>query len=271
MPEAELKTKLHELGFISKPNLPGDPDFAHFDAKLALCVFSRASLEEMQLDERIKFNRGFHERFAGLRLKKWHCRIIYKEDTIEKTVDHINAIMVRREFAKIKTPSGPEPTHKKLIQLLKQTDEALVIEEKKRRPNSSVIWGLKERRKNIERWLHSILKPAVLKRDNYMCRECGSSVENLQLARLVGGDNAIPEMISRRRTVWHYPDAEKRWADENFFILCKDCHRQLDSLWSRLLRRSLGETSVEQTIELLKSGQLRRCYTRKLGKGNTNS
>lgn len=256
MSEKELKEKLNELGFVSQPDLSGNPDFANFGAKLALCFSSRENYQGLELDERIKFNLGFRQRFADLRLKHWECRMIYKEDSLQETVDRLNAIMVQRETAKIHTPKGPEPTYEKLIKLLKQTDEELTSEEKRSRRRRYVIWGLEERRKNIERHLHLVLKPVILKRDNQRCRACGST-ENLELARLSGGDMAKPERITRKRMVWHYPDAEKRYAEENMLILCEKCHKQLDSFNARFWRIGLGKVSIDEAVELLNNGKLK--------------
>jgi len=199
-----------------------------------------------------------------LRLKRWQCRMIYKEDSVEETLNHIDEIIIQQETAKVHMPKGPEPTHKKLIKLLKQTDEALISEEKRRCRRRSIIWGLKDRRKNIERRLHTLIKPAILERDSNRCRACGS-VENLELARLSGRDMAKPEQITRKRTVWHYPDAEKRWAEENMLMLCGDCHKIFDSLNAIFWRRDLGNLSIDQALELLQSGRLKQrppCFER---------
>lgn len=254
MPEEELRETLKELGFVSQPDLPGNPDFGNFNAKLALCVFSRSSMED--LDERIKLVRDFHERFADLRLKRWECRIIYREDSLDETVKRINDAMLRKETTKITLPPGPEPTHKKLIELLRQTDEELICEEQKSKRNYPVVWGLIERRRYIETRLHVLIKPSILKRDNNQCVACGSK-ENLELARLSGGDMARPEKLSKNRTLSRYPDAEKRWAEENMLTLCGRCHKQFDSFTARIWRRKLGPISIQRAVELLQSGNLK--------------
>jgi hypothetical protein len=255
MPETELSRKLKELGFVSSPDLPGNPDFAHFGFKLALTFSSRDAYIELELDERVKYNLGFKQRFSDLRFKHWHCRRIYKEDSVEETLDHVNHIIVQQEASKIHMPEGLEPTHRKLITLLNQADETLLIEEKTRKRNHPLIWGLRERRKSIEQRLHVVLKPVILKRDNCRCRACGST-ENLELARISGGDMAKPERLSKKRIVWVYPDAEKRWAFENMLILCESCHKRFDSFKSRMWRIGYEAINIDQAIELLQSGKL---------------
>jgi hypothetical protein len=254
MLQDELNQKLKEMGFVSQPDLPGSPDFGNSDAKLALCVFSRSLLD--YLDERLKLVHDFHERFAVLRSKRWECRIIYREDSLEETVKRVNDALLRKATIKIILPPGPEPKHKKLIELLRQTDGELATEEQKIKRNYPVVWGLVERRRYIETRLHVLIKPSILKRDNNRCLACGSK-ENLELARLSGGDMARPEKINKKRTLWRYPDAEKRWAEENMLTLCEPCHKQLDSFIARIWRRKLGAISIQQAVELLQSGTLK--------------
>ena len=252
--ETELRESLRALGFVSQPDLPGNPDFGNFNAKLALCIFSRNSMD--YLDERLKLVHDFHERFTHLRSKRWECRIIYREDSLEETVKRVNDALLRKATIKITLPLGPEPKHKKLIELLRQTDEELASEEQKSKRNHPVVWGLIERRRHIETRLHVLIKPSILKRDNNKCLACGSK-ENLELARLSGGDMARPERISKKRTLWRYPDAEKRWTEENMLTLCEPCHKQLDSFIARIWRRKLGPISIQRALELLQSGNLK--------------
>jgi hypothetical protein len=68
---------------------------------------------------------------------------------------------------------------------------------------------------------------------------------------------AKPEKQSKKRTIWVYPDAEKRWAIENLFILCQKCHRYFDSFQSRVWRYNAEPTSIEQWVELIRSGKLK--------------
>jgi len=256
MSELELKNKLQELGFVSNPDLPGKPDFANFKGKMALTVTSRLEYDSLDLDQRVEFNLAFRERFADLKSKRWYCGTVYLDDDVEKTINRIKSSMTQREISKVKLPPGPESTTKKLIEMLKRTDEELLSEQRKRKRNYPLVWGLKDRRKSLENRLHALFKPVILERDNHQCRACGST-ENLELARLSGGDMARPERINRRRTIWHYPDVEKRWAEENMLILCEKCHKTFDSLNARFWRRSLGTSSVEQAVELITTGKLR--------------
>jgi hypothetical protein len=205
MQKAELSEKLKELGFESKPDLPGDPDFAHFGFKLALIFTSRDAYRELEEKERIKYNLNFRQRFSPLMAKHWHCQRIHIEDSTEDTIEQVKHIIIQKETARIRLPEGPEPIYRKLITLLKETDEALVAEERKMKRNYPLLWGLEERRKSIEQRLHIVLKPVILKRDNYRCRTCGST-EKLELARTSGGDMAKPEKISKKRTIWVYPE-----------------------------------------------------------------
>ena len=252
--ESELRERLRALGFVNQPDLPGNPDFGNFNAKLALSVFSRSSMD--YLDERLKLVHDFHERFTDLRSKRWECRIIYREDSLEETLKRVNDALLRKATIKIILPPGPEPKHKKLIELLKQTDEELASEEQKSKRNYPVVWGLIERRRYIETRLHVLIKPSILKRDNNRCLACGSK-ENLELARLSGGDMARPEKINKKGTLWRYPDAEKRWAEENMLTLCERCHKQLDSFIARIWRRKLGHINIQRAVELLQSGTLK--------------
>ena len=50
--------------------------------------------------------------------------------------------LIMKEAAKIRIPLGPEPTHKKLIELLRKTDEELNLEEQKRKRNYPLFLGL---------------------------------------------------------------------------------------------------------------------------------
>jgi hypothetical protein len=256
MPEAELAEKLKELGFEYKPDLPGDPDFAHFGFKLALTITSRDAYRELEEKERIKFNLSFKQRFSALMAKHWHCQRIHTEDSLEETIEGVKHIIIQKETARIRLPEGPAPIYKKLIALLKGTDEALLVEERRMKRNYPLLWGLNDRRKSIEQRLHIVLKPVILKRDNYRCRACGST-EKLELARTSGGDMAKPERLSTKRTIWVYPDAEKRWAIENMFILCQKCHKYFDSFRSRAWRYNAEPISTEQWVELIRSGKLK--------------
>lgn len=256
MQETELTEKLKELGFISKPDLPGDPDFAHFSLKLALTVTSRDAYRELEEKEQKKFNLNFKQRFSKLTAKHWHCQRIDIENSTEDTIKHVKHFIIQKETARIRLPEGRQPIYRKLIALLKETDEALLAEERRMKNNYPLLWGLKERRKSIEQRLHVVLKPIILERDHYRCRACGSA-EKLELARTSGGDMAKPEKISTKRTIWVYPDAEKRWAIENLFILCQKCHRYFDSFQSRVWRYNAKPTSTEQWVELIRSGKLK--------------
>jgi hypothetical protein len=176
---------------------------------------------------------------------------------LDETVKRVNDAMLQKETTKIILPPGPEPTRKKLIELLRQTDEELASEEQKSKRNYPVVWGLIERRRYVETRLHVLIKPSILKRDDNRCLACDSK-ENLELARLSGGDMARPEKFRKKRTLWRYPDAEKRWAEENMLILCEHCHKQLDSFTARVWRRKLGTISIQQVVELLQSGNLKQ-------------
>lgn len=143
---------------------------------------------------------------------------------------------------------------KKLISQLQQTEEELEAEYRKRRRDFHAILRLEERRRNIENQLHKLLKPLVLKRDGSKCRACGSA-EGLELVRLYGG-LAEPVKVSEKRIFMRRPPAEKRWAEENLFILCRECHKRFDSFVGRMWRRDLGDITVEEAVELLRSGKM---------------
>ena len=252
MPEQELVERMAELGFEHTPDLPGSPDFAHFGYKIALAITSEDAYRALELNDKVAFNLEFRKRFSTLSAKHWYCWRIHEEDSVDETIDFVNGIIIKREAAKVHLPDGDEPKHKKLISRLKQTDDEILVEERKRRRNRPLLWGLIERRKDIEQRLHVVLKPVILTRDDHKCRVCGSK-EDLELARIIGADAAKPERISKKRVIWVYPDAEKRWSEDNLLILCNSCHKAFDSFRSRMARRGLDAMSIEQAVDYIKN------------------
>jgi 5-methylcytosine-specific restriction endonuclease McrA len=112
-------------------------------------------------------------------------------------------------------------------------DQLEQIERDEQEAEGCALHFLHRRKQEIEERLHRILRPIILKRDGFRCRRCGSA-EKLELVRLYGG---IP-----------FVSTEKRWAQENLFILCADCHRQFDSLEGRIRRISFRISSVDEAL-----------------------
>lgn len=223
--EQRLKEALEKKGIIYHPNLPGNPHFAHFDTKIAVYLGTKAEHASL----------NWMKRFEALRSKGWHVIWITKEDTVGKSLDRIMGFVTTRQYAKYRTPPGPEPIAQKLIELLKQTE----MEERKR-IDFWITWGLKTRRRNIESHLHHLFKPKILKKDNYKCRAC-SSTDNLELVRLYGGVSA---------------SFEERWSEKNMFTLCENCHKIFESFMRRMWRFKLKISNVEDAIQLLRSKNL---------------
>ena len=255
MPETELSEKLREMGFAPNPCLPGNPDYANFELKIALTIISSDAYQELGDIERKKFNSDFKKRFVSLTAKHWRCGRIHDEDSLEKKLSDAHFFISFFEESRIHLPEGPEPTYKKLVALLKETDDIILSERRKDKMNYARIFGAEKRRKTIEQHLHVVLKPIILERDNYCCRACGST-DKLELARTSGGDMAKPEWLSKKKIVWVYPDAEKRWASENLLILCQRCHKYFDSFRSRLRRYNAKTTTAEEWVDLIRSHQL---------------
>ncbi len=114
--------------------------------------------------------------------------------------------------------------------------------------------------RNVKNQLHKHFRPLILKRDNYKCRVCGSS-EDLELARLYEDSLALLNRPREEQELFRYSGpyrtAEERYAPENMFILCKECHRRFDSLTGRFWRMgSNAISSVEEAICILRKRDL---------------
>lgn len=232
MVDQKLKEALEKLGFVHQPDLPGKPDFAHFDAKILICIFKlRSEITKKPLDEWIEERK---QRFAPLISKGWDVRRVAEENFEKFDLDRIKGLMTELEYGRFRLPPGPRPTSQKLIELLRQTHTEIFSEEAKRRRNHRMLWGLERRRRNIEKRLFLIFKPKILERDRHKCLVCGSTTE-LDLAHIYQGRNptftdANPRWLRKHpRMASPYVSPEKRWAEENMLILCRSCHLALDS------------------------------------------
>jgi hypothetical protein len=157
---------------------------------------------------------------------------------------------------------GPPNSKDKLIEELGRIEARLReiwCKEREERGQKRILlqdkaFVLERRKKNIERKLHEVLRPIILERDGYRCKACGST-ENLELVRLYGGiewRERVGKAIVRRR-----PPVEKLWSEENLFTLCEECHKRFDSLYGLLWRGALKVSSVNDAVQLIRSGKAR--------------
>lgn len=232
--ESKLKDELEKIGFVHRPDLPGNPEFAHFERKTALLFRPRREPVD-------------YERFKKLRSIKWKAIAVVGEDGIKESLNRIKGFMLWQDYAKYSLPPGPESTVEKLIGLLGQTEtEIAELKKSKKRVN---LGGLGERRRKIGQDLHHHLKPVVLKRDGHKCRACGST-DNLELVRLYGGIHLVP--------------IKETYYEKNMFILCKRCHKILDGFfiskgafsggtpWRDYQHRK-GRLSIESAVEFVRN------------------